>query len=342
MPVITGMPAGSPVAAAARRVTVPATSPGQRSGGSSRSRADVLRPTARTSRAASMSYSGVHWLAEWWSRTYAPVSRCSRATSSACNSRRARAKTLGLVLGDPGDLRPDRLRGQRRAAAVAGSPRRQSCRVEPLDLRGLARVSTPYRMAGRSGTSSVVGRAARTDPCRSPRPRRRASSRSSEQRAAELDELVPPDVGVHLDVPGSGRRHRVLADRRREEVPSTSTRTPLLLDVPMSTPSTASVMSRGCQKSIQGQGPGDGDGLRDRWASQRRVEGTPIVSSAAGTTFCAGPRSPPSGTEEPGPADPAEACERGLSVLVTVGPETMAILRQPCAARRSVASRAAK
>ena len=68
VPVTTGMPTGRPVVTAASADTVPAASPSQRSGGSSIPGA-TTRAHGWYQASASVSYSGVHWLAEWWSST---------------------------------------------------------------------------------------------------------------------------------------------------------------------------------------------------------------------------------------------------------------------------------
>ena len=77
VPAATGMPAGSPVCAAAAALTRPATSCGQRSGGSGGSAAPPTASAAQSSIQvlSFTSYSGTHWLAEWWSSTYSPVRR---------------------------------------------------------------------------------------------------------------------------------------------------------------------------------------------------------------------------------------------------------------------------
>src|SRR5665647_1565303 len=73
VPVMTGTPARIP---AISRPVTPARSPGQRSAGRSRPGA-TCSAQGRYQSSARVSYSGVHWLAEWWSRTYSPVSRCT-------------------------------------------------------------------------------------------------------------------------------------------------------------------------------------------------------------------------------------------------------------------------
>ena len=104
VPVITGMPAGSPVASAASAVTVPAASPGHRSAGSSRSGA-MCRHHGSCQACASVSYMGEHWLAEWWSRTYAPVSRWA-SQELGMKNRRTRANVSGSVSAIHSSLGP--------------------------------------------------------------------------------------------------------------------------------------------------------------------------------------------------------------------------------------------
>jgi len=68
VPVMTGVPSGRPVRAAAAVVTVPAISPAQRSGGCSTVPANRCHQGS-CHRSPSMSYNGETWLADWWSRT---------------------------------------------------------------------------------------------------------------------------------------------------------------------------------------------------------------------------------------------------------------------------------
>ena len=67
VPAMTGVPAGMPVSTDAAGVTVPTGSAAQRSSGSSRPGA-IAAAQSPAHAPASMSYSGSHWLAEWWSR----------------------------------------------------------------------------------------------------------------------------------------------------------------------------------------------------------------------------------------------------------------------------------
>ena len=93
VPAQTGVPGASPVARAAAAVTVPAISMDQASRGAGRSPM-MSSYHGWCHRRASMSYSGTHWLAVWWSMTYSPVSR--RTTYELeLYQRRARAQTAG-------------------------------------------------------------------------------------------------------------------------------------------------------------------------------------------------------------------------------------------------------
>ncbi len=77
VPAVTGVPAASPVSRAASSVILPAISSDQSSRGSSSPGATTSHQS-RAQSAASRSYIGSHWLAEWWSSTYSPVRRCTR------------------------------------------------------------------------------------------------------------------------------------------------------------------------------------------------------------------------------------------------------------------------
>src|SRR5665647_3615330 len=90
VPTITGTPAPMPATA---DVVVPASSPGHRSGGSS-TFAAMLSAHGRYHDKVRVSKSGVHWLAEWKSRTYWPVRRMTNHELGMYR-RRAFADTSG-------------------------------------------------------------------------------------------------------------------------------------------------------------------------------------------------------------------------------------------------------
>jgi len=104
VPVATGVPAGIPVSLAASGVIRPATSPGQRSLGSG-SPGAMSSAHSPIQRFPARSYSGSHWLAEWWSSTYSPVSLWTM-NELAMKKRRVRAHTSGSLRRSQASLGP--------------------------------------------------------------------------------------------------------------------------------------------------------------------------------------------------------------------------------------------
>lgn len=138
-PITTGVPSARPVRAAARAVTVPATSPDQSSSGSS------TPPRRRSAHGwyqsrATVSYIGVVWEADRWSIAYEPVRR-QASQLAAVNMRRARAHTAGSSSATHASLGPiawldSRAPHRRRTASAPSSAWSRS-------ICAAARVSTP-------------------------------------------------------------------------------------------------------------------------------------------------------------------------------------------------------
>ena len=134
------------------------------------------------------------------------------------NRRRARAKTPGSLSATHAILGPTAwlVSAEPQRSTIAASPNRPARRA----ICSPARVSTPYRIAGRSGSpsapaSSVHGPIPLTPThAMSVRPLPDADAR---ELTGQLDELLPPHARVHLDVAGRGAVHRVLPRRCREQ-----------------------------------------------------------------------------------------------------------------------------
>src|ERR1035437_3384467 len=104
VPVITGMSTGSPVSAAASRVVTPATSPGQRNGGSDRP--DATRSTQGWYHSRfSVSYSGAHWLAAGGWGPYSPWALWTNH-ELGMTTRGARAKGWSSLSATPTTFAP--------------------------------------------------------------------------------------------------------------------------------------------------------------------------------------------------------------------------------------------
>ena len=119
-----------------------------------------------------------------------------------------RGERFRVVLGEPRQLGPDGLAGERRPAAV-DDLRGAVPFGEPFDLCGCTGVDAvqdggPERIAGLVGEYRARPHPAHPD-------RGDVLVTDSQQLAGQLDELGPPDAGVHLHLPGGRPRHPMLA-----------------------------------------------------------------------------------------------------------------------------------
>ena len=143
---------------------------------------------------------------------------------------------LRLGVGDPRHLCPRGLRGQQRSHRGAGSPRRRSGRSA---ARSDGRTGCRRRRGspGRSGSSASSVSSTHGPMPLTPTACTSAGCSASRRRVIATNSSHHTDPSIS-NMPGPGRWTACSATLEASTCPSRSTRTPLLLDVPMSTPMT--------------------------------------------------------------------------------------------------------
>ncbi len=184
---------------------------------------------------------GSHWLAVWWSSTYRPVSFPTR-NELVLNQRAVRAHSSGSWRCSHSSLGPT-------ACDDSAEPERSRMRSAPscavrTSISAVARVSIPYRMAGRSGAPDpstgsrhgpipLMAVAVTVDSATG---RRVMSSGSSEHDCSHHTACASCS-----NQPGRGRVTVCSPLTAATTVPFRSTATALVLEVPMSSPIETSV-----------------------------------------------------------------------------------------------------
>ena len=200
VPAMTGMPAGSPVAAAASAVTAPADVAGPRQRRQLDAAGDPVGPRrVPVQRARRRTAACTGWPSGGPART-APVSWQAEPGAGHEQPPRPGEQLAARGPRASASFGPDRLGGQRRAAAREDLLGRRVAAVERARSARSARVSTPYRMAGRSGSPSPSASSTHGPMPLTPTAGDLdvAAGRPAARRAMR-DELVPPHAAVHLD-----------------------------------------------------------------------------------------------------------------------------------------------
>ena len=233
LPPATGMPSGSPVAAAASRLTVPHCSCGQTSRGSGTPGATLLLPVVDPRVAVHVVERRPVACAVVVEDVLAGEARDDEGTRAV--DAPGRRPHLRLIVGEPADLGSRGLARQPRAAAREDLVRAE-LDGQPLDLRARARVDPvqdrrPQRPAVRPGREHARAEA---------RSRRRPSpGRHGPRARARQTSTTPPHQSRSASCsaqPGRGREMPCSSRASATTSPSASTSTALVLEDPTSRP----------------------------------------------------------------------------------------------------------